>query len=137
MDKYGQVVAGRGPHRISFLLFKGEIPPELFVCHKCDIPICVNPDHLFVGSHRDNMDDMVHKGRWLGKRNPEKTRAIAYHLGKQNRHARGERNPKAKLSLSEVASIKADTRPTRLLVAQYHVHRTTIQKIRRGALWSK
>jgi ABC-type Fe3+-citrate transport system substrate-binding protein len=80
---------------------------------------------------------MVRKGRWLGKRNSEKTRTIAYRLGKQNRHARGELNPKAKLSLGEVAAIKIDARPTRLLAAQYRVHRTTIQKIRRGALWSK
>jgi len=123
-------------HRASFLLFRGEIPPGLFVCHKCDIPICVNPDHLFIGSHRDNMGDMVHKGRSFSKRYPEQARAKAYRLGKQNRHARGERNPKAKLLLSEVAAIKIDARPTRLLAAQYHVNRTTIQKIRRGALWS-
>lgn len=58
-------------HRFVLMMQGHEIPEDMAVCHRCDNPPCVNPEHLFIGTNQDNVDDMVSKGRHHG-RNPAK-----------------------------------------------------------------
>lgn len=61
-NDYGAFNKGKA-HRFSWELHRGPIPAGLFVLHKCDVTRCVRPDHLFLGTQKDNMQDMVAKGR--------------------------------------------------------------------------
>lgn len=64
--KYGQIEYGRKTyyaHRASYMVYKGPIPDGLHVCHSCDNPACINPDHLWLGTQKENIQDMLAKGR--------------------------------------------------------------------------
>ena len=85
----GRAARNIGAHRVSWMLHYGPIPAGLCVCHTCDNPPCVRPDHLFLGTRADNNDDMRTKGRNV----PIPVR-------------RGEVHPRAKLTDTQVAEIR-------------------------------
>tara|TARA_R110000822_G_scaffold212393_1_gene347799 strand:+ start:131 stop:616 length:486 start_codon:yes stop_codon:yes gene_type:complete len=92
--KYGWVWFNKtnmGAHRASWIVHYGEIPDKLFVCHKCDVPNCLNPEHLFLGTAKDNVHDMINKGR----------KAPSAFIGKN-----GEKHSQAKLNVTQVIEIK-------------------------------
>lgn len=93
-------------HRFSYFLFNGVLPRDLLVCHKCDTPACVNPDHLFIGTRKDNSEDMVAKDR--------QSRATRIGPSSENhfykRHPelvlRGEQSSRSKLTQFQVDEIR-------------------------------
>lgn len=105
-------------HRASYTAFKGEIPEGLYVCHTCDNPQCINPDHLFAGTPAENTTDMIAKGR---KR-----------LGPP---LRGERHPRCKLTIDQAREIKSAKGTARELAAKYGVSHALIVGIRNGTNW--
>lgn len=112
-------------HRVSYELNKGKIPRGLFVCHRCDNPCCVNPDHLFLGTSAENTADKVAKGR----------QANGPRLG---RTQTGSHNANAQLTETQVAAIRAATGIfQKELAKQYGVSQSHISLIKRGGAWQE
>lgn len=113
---YGQFMNAAGKvelaHRVAYRLTFGD-PGPARVCHRCDAPACVRPDHLFLGDAAANSADMVAKGR----------------------STRGVKSAAAKLTESDVRAIRADPRPQHEIAAEYGVHLGTISSIRTRRTW--
>ncbi len=122
-------------HRWAWERVRGPIPAGKLLCHHCDNPSCVNPHHLYVGTHADNMRDMKQRGRTMAARYPALARKLGRLTGSANTHFQGEGNPKAKLMAAKVCAIRNDPRTTKYVAETYGLDRTTIQRIRRGTLW--
>lgn len=117
-DGYGSIrIQGKtvGAHRAAYELAYGEIPEGLSVLHRCDMPGCINPDHLFPGTPRDNTADMDAKGR----RAP----------------AAGAKNPRAILTEEEVQIIRVASGSPREIADRFGVVTRTVADIRCGKRW--
>lgn len=103
-------------HRFSYALHKGDVPKGMHVCHTCDNPSCVNPDHLWIGTNRENMHDKIAK----------------------NRHniRKGEDNAHAKITQEQAQQILVDPRPYTLIAAEYGLMPSTIGSIKNRASWT-
>lgn len=115
-DGYGVLPGNRintRAHRLSYEIHKGPIPEGMFVCHHCDNPGCVNPDHLFVGTQTDNAQDALKKGR----------------------HYVGEKNGRSKLTEENVKEILSSSLNGPQLAEKFNVTRSMINAIRRGVSW--
>lgn len=116
---YGKTfVNGRhqGAHRASYMAFKGEIPQGLEVLHSCDTPACCNPDHLRVGTHKENSGDRA----------------------KRNRGARlaGDLNPSSRLDIQTVRLIRAHEGSHSSAARRFGVCISTAHSIRTNKSWS-
>lgn len=101
-------------HRLAYEWHYGPIPKGQVVCHRCDNPICANPEHLFLGTQKDNVRDMVRKGR-LSNRS-------------------GHNNGQAKLSAEQVAAIRAMPRNINMTAVgkTFGVSRNTVKRVLLG-----
>lgn len=103
-------------HRLSWELANGPIPEGLLCLHKCDVPSCINPAHLFLGSNKDNMADRRRKGRYRNKR--------------------GTDHPLRKLSEDQAREIKFSLGRASDLSKRFNIDRSIVWRIRTGKLWS-
>jgi hypothetical protein len=111
-------------HALSWVLANGRpVPDGKVICHTCDTPACVNPDHLWDGTDADNAKDKAKKGR--------STRGATHGL-----FTRGERNGLAKLSETDIPRIRQSIQGPTALARLYGVSPATICAVRKGRIWS-
>jgi hypothetical protein len=109
----------RSVHRLSFEMHRGKIPSGQCVCHTCDNPSCVNPDHFFLGDKDANNRDCRQKGRHRYKVN-------FFH---------GEANGNTDLTELKVMAIFADTGSYENVASAYNISQATVSRIKQGQLW--
>lgn len=102
-------------HRVSWEIFKTPIPAGMLVCHTCDNPPCVNPDHLYVGTPRDNTQDMLRRGRMAS--------------------TSGEQHGNSKLTELDVMAIRADPRTQEEIAFDFGITDGHVSKIKLRAAW--
>jgi hypothetical protein len=112
--QYGRI-GKRLAHRVSWEFKHGPIPSGIKVLHKCDVPPCVNPDHLFLGTQRENIRDCIGKGRF-----------------KSNC---GVNNPRAILTPEQVLLIRNSSDPGKILAKRFGIGQTAVSRIKRGKAW--
>ncbi len=125
-------------HRVAYELSNGTIPDGLLVCHHCDNPPCMRPDHLFIGTNADNVRDRVEKGRSAkgGAAKGEK------HWSKTHpeRIARGEKHGRAVLAEEEVRAIRSRYQTGVItqyrLAEEFGVRKGTISRVLRRESWA-
>lgn len=111
-------------HRVIYEIVKSPIPSGLLICHHCDVPACVNPEHLYAGTHVQNQRDKINRGRWRGC--PK---------GKGQKRP-GSLNPFSKLTEDDVRAIRASALNSLVLAKEYSVSPYTIRSIRRRESWT-
>jgi len=115
-------------HQLSWLIYNGEIPSGMFICHHCDNPACVNPNHLFLGTPQDNVDDKMRKGR-------HRTRVF---YGKEHPQ-HGTNSPYNKLTENDVREIRklyVEGETLRSIASKFNVVHGVINNIIQGRKWS-
>lgn len=137
----------RAAHRISWVIHRGHIPIKKLVLHKCDNPPCVNPDHLFIGTHKDNNRDTSLKGRFptgdnhhMRKASEEIRHKLAIWRKNHPEIIWGENSPNAKLSCEKIEMIKNDflqgmSGPK--IAKKYQISNTHAYSIRDGSTRTK